>query len=42
MIGNLPGKVIDKVNNKVVVTQDLADLISVKRPKKSGTPRVKL
>jgi len=42
MISNLPGKVVDKVNNKVVVTQNLADLISVKRPKKSRTPRVKL
>lgn len=42
MISNLPGKIIDKVNNKVVVTQNLADLISVKRPKESGTLRVEL
>jgi hypothetical protein len=41
MVGNLPGKVVDKMNNKVVVTQNLADLIAVKCPKKSGTLRVK-
>jgi len=41
MIGNLSSKVIDKVNNKIVVTQNLADSIAIKCPKQPGGPRVK-
>jgi len=41
MVGNLPGKVVDKMNNKVVVTQNLANLVAVECPEKSGALRVK-